>query len=155
MTRALAADAPERAAPAGPRPAGVAAKRWTVPLAGACALVLVAASVEIVLDASQEHSPLIPRQPHIATWLRSLGGERLGYRVCLIALLAFSVAYGVLLALTYARTRTQVRPSDRDGTVAGEDGDEPVAGEAGDGREDGEDGDDGDGGGGDGARAGR
>ncbi len=66
-------------------------------------LVMVAATVEIVLDAAQEHAPLIPHQPHIATWLQSLGGERLGYRVFLIALLAFTVAYGVLLAL--ARTR--------------------------------------------------
>jgi hypothetical protein len=85
---------------------GVATKRWTAPLAGVCGLVLLAATVEIVLDAAQEHSPLIPRSPHIATWLRSLGGERLGYRVFLIALLAFSVAYVVLLVLARARSHS-------------------------------------------------
>jgi hypothetical protein len=68
-----------------------------------CGLILIAATVEIVLDASLEHSPLIPHSPHIAIWLQSFGGERLGYRVFLIALLAFSTAYGILLAL--ARTR--------------------------------------------------
>jgi alpha-1,6-mannosyltransferase len=72
-------------------------------------LVLVAATVEIVLDASLEHSPLIPHSPHIATWLQSLGGERLGYRVFLIALLASSVAYGVLLALVRARVGARAR----------------------------------------------
>ena len=85
---------------------GVATKRWTAPLAGVCGLVLLAATVEIVLDAALEHSPLIPHQPHIATWLRSLGGERLGYRVFLIALLAFSVAYVVLLVLARARSHS-------------------------------------------------
>jgi alpha-1,6-mannosyltransferase len=74
-------------------------------LAIACALVLLAATVEIVLDAAREHSPLVPRTPHIAGWLGSLGGERLGYRVFLIALIAAAVAYGLLLALV--RTRAQ------------------------------------------------
>jgi hypothetical protein len=102
VTRALAASAPAQPTPADSH-AGSAARRWTAPLAVVCVLVMVAATVEIVLDAAQEHSPLIPHQPHIATWLSSLGGERLGYRVFLIALLAFTLAYGVLLAL--ARTR--------------------------------------------------
>ena len=74
-------------------------------MAIACALVLLAATVEIVLDAAREHSPLVPRTPHIAGWLGSLGGERLGYRVFLIALIAAAVAYGLLLALV--RTRAQ------------------------------------------------
>lgn len=104
MTRTLAADIPAQPSPAG-LDSGSTARRWTVPLAGACGLVLLAATVEIVLDASREHSPLVPRSPHIAGWLGSLGGERLGYRVFLIALLAFSVAYGVLLALVRARAR--------------------------------------------------
>jgi alpha-1,6-mannosyltransferase len=68
-------------------------------------LVLIAATVEIVLDASLEHSPLVPKTPHIATWLQALGGERLGYRTFLIAILASSVAYGVLLALMRTRAR--------------------------------------------------
>jgi hypothetical protein len=72
-------------------------------LATLCGLVLVAATVEIVLDGAQGHSPLIPKSPRIADWLGALGGERLGYRVFLIALLAFSGAYAILLALAHAR----------------------------------------------------
>jgi hypothetical protein len=97
----------------------VAGRRWTAPLAGVCGLVLLAATVEIVLDAAREHSPLIPRSPHIAGWLQSLGGERLGYRVFLIALLAFSVAYGVLLAVVHARACAS---SAGDAVVPGGDG---------------------------------
>ena len=62
------------------------------------ALVLVAASAEIVLDAAQLHSPLVPHQPSIAGWLSGVG-ERLGFRVFLIALLAASAAYAGVLAL--------------------------------------------------------
>ncbi len=110
------------------------AGRRTMPLAAVCGLVLIAASVEIVLDASQEHSPLIPRSPHIATWLQSLGGERLGYRVFLIALLAFSVAYGVLLALALARARVCAdgRDAGRGEVACGEElrsGDRQLAGQ--------------------------
>jgi alpha-1,6-mannosyltransferase len=70
-------------------------------LAGACTLVLLAATVEIVLDGAVGHSPLIPKSPSIAGWLGS-AGERLGYRVFLIALLSYTAAYAGLLAL--ART---------------------------------------------------
>ncbi|HWY17959.1 MAG TPA: polyprenol phosphomannose-dependent alpha 1,6 mannosyltransferase MptB [Solirubrobacteraceae bacterium] len=103
MTPALAAGAPAQSTPAAEAPARIV--RWRAPLAIACALVLLAATVEIVLDAAREHSPLVPRTPHIAGWLGSLGGERLGYRVFLIALIAAAVAYGLLLALV--RTRAQ------------------------------------------------
>jgi hypothetical protein len=94
------------------------ARRWTTALAALCGLVLLAATVEIVLDASLEHSPLIPHQPHIATWLQSLGGERLGYRVFLIALLAATVAYGALLWLVRTRLRSAGEPL-ADGQTAG------------------------------------
>ena len=93
----------------GSRLAGAASGRWRAPLALACGLILIAATVEIVLDGSLGHSPLIPKSPHIASWLRSLGGERLGYRVFLIALLSCTVAYAVLLGL--ARTRARSRPA--------------------------------------------
>jgi alpha-1,6-mannosyltransferase len=75
-----------------------------------------------VLDASREHSPLVPKSPHIATWLGSLGGERLGYRVFLIAILAASVAYGVLLALLRTRARASVtdKPTAVGGHITGE-----------------------------------
>lgn len=101
--------APALAAGAPAHPASAAATsdpragRRRAPLAVLCGLVLLAATVEIVLDASLGHSPLVPKSPAIATWLRSLGGERLGYRTFLIAILAAGVAYGVLLALVRAR----------------------------------------------------
>lgn len=86
-----------------------AARRWQTPAAIACGLVMLAATVEIVLDASLEHSQLVPPQPHIATWLQALGGERLGYRVFLIALLAFTAAYACLLLVLNARIRARAR----------------------------------------------
>ena len=60
--------------------------------------MLLAATLEIVLDAAVGHSVLIPKQPAIAGWLSGLG-TRLGYRTFLIALLAFTGAYALLLAL--------------------------------------------------------
>ncbi len=82
--------------PARTRDGGV--RRWAPALAGLCTLVLVAATAEIVFDGALGHSPLIPKSPSIAGWLSGIG-ERLGYRVFLIALLAFTAAYGVLLLL--------------------------------------------------------
>jgi Glycosyltransferase family 87 len=73
-------------------------EQW-VPLLGAVlALLLVAATAEIVLDGALGHSALIPKSPAIAGWLQGIG-ERLGYRVFLIAILAFSCAYAGLIAL--------------------------------------------------------
>ena len=80
-------------------------EQWAPALAALLALVLVAATAEIVLDGAIGHSPLIPRSPAIAGWLTtSFGGgarigERLGYRVFLIAILLFTGAYAGLLAL--------------------------------------------------------
>jgi hypothetical protein len=101
------------------RPAGVIG-RWWAPLTIACALVLLAATIEIVLDASLEHSPLVPPSPHIAVWLRALGGERLGYRVFLIALLAFTGAYACLLLLVNARPRARARSNTNENTTSDE-----------------------------------
>ena len=75
-----------------------ARKPWVVAFAGLCTLVLLAALAEIVLDGAVGHSPLIPKSPQIAGWLDGIG-ERLGYRVFLVALLAFSGAYAGLLAV--------------------------------------------------------
>jgi Glycosyltransferase family 87 len=105
VTRAIAASA--TAQPSVRAGASWGEKRWAAPLAAACGLVLLAATVEIVLDAALERSPLIPHQPHTATWLQALGGERLGYRVFLIALIASCGAYAILLALV--RSRASVR----------------------------------------------
>jgi hypothetical protein len=86
--------------------AGVAPRerthRWGPVLAALCTLLLVAATAEVVLDAAQGHSPLIPKSPSIAGWLAGIG-ERLGYRVFLIALLVFTAAYAVLLLLCAGR----------------------------------------------------
>jgi alpha-1,6-mannosyltransferase len=80
---------------------GIAKKReprWALALAVALSAVLLAATLEIVLDGALGHSPLIPRSPRIAGWLGGIG-ERLGFRVFLIALLAYAGAYGGLLLL--------------------------------------------------------
>lgn len=69
-------------------------------LAGLCSALLLAALLEIVLDAAVGHSALIPDSPDVAGWLRDTGiGEPLGYRVFLIALLVFTAAYAGLVAL--------------------------------------------------------
>ena len=72
-------------------------RHWAIALAGVLTLVLLAATLEIVLDGAVGHSPLIPKSPDIASWLDGVG-ERLGYRVFLIALLSYSGAFvGILL----------------------------------------------------------
>jgi Glycosyltransferase family 87 len=86
---------------------------------------MVAATVEIVLDGALDHSPLIPKSPQIASWLQSLGGERLGYRVFLIAILSFAAAYGVLLTLVQARTRARSSSSD-DAAISARTADRPA-----------------------------
>jgi Glycosyltransferase family 87 len=67
-------------------------------LAGALTVILLAATLEIVLDAAVGHSALIPKQPDIAKWMSGVG-ERLGYRVFLIALLAYTGAFVGMVAL--------------------------------------------------------
>ncbi len=72
-------------------------RRWML-LAGALSVVLLAATIEIVLDGAVGHSPLIPKSPQIAGWLVGVG-ERLGYRVFLIGLLAYTAAFAGMVAL--------------------------------------------------------
>jgi Glycosyltransferase family 87 len=67
-------------------------------LAGLCAVLLAAATLEVVLDGALGHSPLTPGSPGITGWLQGVG-VRLGFRTFLIALLGFTGAYAVLLAL--------------------------------------------------------
>jgi alpha-1,6-mannosyltransferase len=80
-------------------------EQWAPALAALLAMVLVAATAEIVLDGALGHSPLIPKSPAIAGWLTTpFGGgarvgERLGYRVFLVAILLVTGAYAGLLAL--------------------------------------------------------
>lgn len=74
------------------------APRWKTALLGALTLVLLAATIEIVLDAAVGHSALIPKSPDIASWLVGIG-ERLGYRVFLIALLSYTGAFAGMALL--------------------------------------------------------
>ena len=83
--------------------ADVRSERWVPALATLLALLLVAAAAEVVIDGSAGLSPLIPKSPQIAGWLAG-AGERLGYRVFLIALLVSSGAYlGLILIAGRAR----------------------------------------------------
>jgi hypothetical protein len=93
-------------------------RRWLLALAGLCALLLLAATAEIVLDGALGHSPLIPKSPSIAGWLVGIG-ERLGYRVFLLALLAFSGGYVGLLALVGRRALPRLSPRWAIGLVTG------------------------------------
>jgi alpha-1,6-mannosyltransferase len=74
-------------------------EQWAPVLGTVLALLLVAATAEIVLDGALGHSALIPKSPEIAGWLKGIG-ERLGYRVFLIAILVFCGAYAGIVALT-------------------------------------------------------
>jgi alpha-1,6-mannosyltransferase len=84
----------------GLRRARANAGRWAPALATVLSLLIVAATAEIVLDGALGHSPLIPKSPEIAGWLEGIG-ERLGYRVFLIAIIVFTCAYSGLLALAH------------------------------------------------------
>jgi hypothetical protein len=70
-----------------------------VTLGLALALVMVVSAAWIVVGAAAGSSPMVPRSPRIAGWLRSLPGERLSYRVFLSCLLTFTGAYVGLLPL--------------------------------------------------------
>ena len=52
--------------------------QWAPALAAACALLILAATAEIVLDGAVGHSILIPKQPEIAGWLVGIGAHRSG-----------------------------------------------------------------------------
>jgi Glycosyltransferase family 87 len=78
---------------------------WAPALVWLLGLLTLAATLEVVLDGAVEHSPLIPKQPAIAGWL-SGPGERLGFRVFLIALAVATVSYGGLAALSLLKEQT-------------------------------------------------
>lgn len=73
-------------------------------------LLLFAATAEIVIDGTAGPSPLIPKSPALAGWLAPIG-ERLGYRVFLIALIVAVGAYAGILVL--ARQGVAARISKR------------------------------------------
>jgi Glycosyltransferase family 87 len=84
------------------RAASAAGLRRAKLLAGAFSLLLIAGTTEIVIDASVGHSALVPKSPSIAKWL-GFAGERLGYRVFLIALLVLVGAYAGIVLLAANR----------------------------------------------------
>jgi Glycosyltransferase family 87 len=93
-----------------PVPIGVRPARWAPALGALLALALFAATAEIVVDGTAGASPEIPKSPVIAGWMSDIG-ERLGYRVFLLALLVAVGAYAGILAL--ARLRSAGRVSKR------------------------------------------
>jgi alpha-1,6-mannosyltransferase len=98
------AAAQARPSATGGRELKLTATRRSRALVAALSVLMLAATVEIVIDASVGHSPLVPRSPGIAGWL-GFAGERLGYRVFLIALLVLVGSYGGILAIA-ARGRS-------------------------------------------------
>ena len=79
--------------------AGVRSERRQSALVSLLGLLLVAALLEVVIDAASGHSALVPRSPDTDGWLRDVG-QHLGFRIFLIALLVSCGAYGGLLALS-------------------------------------------------------
>jgi alpha-1,6-mannosyltransferase len=77
----------------------IRSESWRPALVSLLALLILAATAEIVLDGAAGRSPLIPKSPPIAGWLAGIG-ERLGYRVFLIPILVFAGAYAAMLLLT-------------------------------------------------------
>jgi hypothetical protein len=77
---------------------GARTVRWAPALATLLCLLIVLATGEVVVDGSVGHSPLIPKSPAIAGWMSGIG-ERLGFRVFLIALLVSVASYLGLLVL--------------------------------------------------------
>lgn len=99
MSQAAVAERPHKP---GGEATSAAAQRRAKLLAGAFSLLMLAGTCEIVIDASVGHSPLVPKSPSIAKWL-GLIGERLGYRVFLIALLVMIGSYAGILLLAANR----------------------------------------------------
>lgn len=93
----VAASSPPVAAPAG-------AVRWGSVLVWALFALLLAATLEIVIDAAAGHVSLVPKQP--ASWLSGIG-VHLGFRTFLLAISAFGLAYAGILALV-ATGRAQI-----------------------------------------------
>lgn len=99
MSAAIVAERPREP---GGESASAAGLRRARALAALFSLLLIAGTIEIVIDASVGHSPLVPKSPSIAKWL-GFAGERLGYRVFLIALLVLVGSYAGILLLAANR----------------------------------------------------
>lgn len=99
MNAAIVAERPHE--PGGEAPSAAGLRRART-LAAVFSALLIAGTLEIVIDASVGHSPLVPKSPSIAKWL-GFAGERLGYRVFLIALLVLVGSYAGIVLLAANR----------------------------------------------------
>ncbi len=81
-----------------PAPISVRSERWVPALGALLALAMLAATGEIVVDGTAAVSPVIPKSPVIAGWLSGIG-ERLDFRMFLLALLVAIGGYAGMLAL--------------------------------------------------------
>jgi hypothetical protein len=79
----------------------VRSERWVPALAALFGLLLLIAVGEVVIDAAAGHASVVPKSPPIAGWLSGIG-EKLGFRVFLIALLVSCAAYAGLLLIARA-----------------------------------------------------
>jgi alpha-1,6-mannosyltransferase len=76
--------------------------RFAPAIAVVLSLVLVAGAAEVVLDAVEGNTPVVPLQPNLYGWLAGIG-TRLGYDQFLPTLVVCCVAYGALVTLAAAR----------------------------------------------------
>ncbi len=81
-----------------PAPISVRSERWAPALGALLALAMLAATGEIVVDGTAAVSPVIPKSPAIAGWLSGIG-DRLDFRMFLLALLVAIGGYAGMLAL--------------------------------------------------------
>lgn len=80
-------------------PARTRDARWTSALNALFAVLIVAATAEIIIDASAGHTGVVPKQPFTAGWLSGLGAL-LDYQIFLAALLAATAGYVGLLIVS-------------------------------------------------------
>ncbi len=80
------------------RTAAIARPDRRAALAYVLGALLLAALLEVAIDAASGHSPLVPRSPDTDGWLKDVG-QHLGFRIFLIALLVSCACYAGLLAL--------------------------------------------------------
>jgi alpha-1,6-mannosyltransferase len=82
---------------------GLRSHRWSVALAALMSAVLVASTLEIVLDAATGEAPQVPLQPAFDSWLSGVG-ERLDDSIFLVTLLITAVAYAALILIARRRS---------------------------------------------------
>jgi hypothetical protein len=101
--QAVAGQAPARPAPPRRRLRGAIGAGFTdsllTPLAALLLLGMAAALALIVIDAAAHSSPLVPPQPHIAHYLKSIGGHKLDFETYCELLAILGCCYVGVVAL--------------------------------------------------------